>query len=558
MSTDHGRRFGLGLLRFFLPMTWHRECPMRISTLVFWCLGSTRDCGKEPAKRSACPVGANGEPATWRRLLVVSWVTLVMLLVVALAGTKAEPYPPAPEAAQPEDEGGGSVGTIFAGSLDERWTAYAPTYHGTVDMIEERDGVLVATVPAGNNSGHAGILSPEPALWLDDFGAGAEVTLTFTFDPGRTNGLVIAVEAVRPEGAARWNAPAVPNAAVIWRSALGERSATTEFHVNPHRDGDYWSSSELAHAPTTVTITLRPGEIVASADGVHSEPRPWSVLAEGQGLHLRIYSVAPATNEPATMALRSIAVERRSGSEAANAAIEPLPVDTLFDGEPGDDWMPIGVAGGDFERFARFVDGHLVVDGPEGNWWNKTGLLSTRPVVTLDARVLVAPTRLTVHVDPSRTTGLVVALSSSPVPDMWHNHVAWVSLVLDPETNQAVLGSRSDPYNAWSRSVPAEWLTGAWDGRLHVDIGHDHIRASVDGGPTIRMPSLRYDGERLHATVISHAPHEGAAARLALRRIERTIVPPPGASHLERWRLMDDEDFDPAEFLRDLANEIGE
>ena len=77
----------------------------------------------------------------------------------------------------------------------------------------------------------------------------------------------------------------------------------------------------------------------------------------------------------------------------------------------GTAWEPAQIAGGDFATFARFEDGALMVDAPKGHSWAKTGLLSAVPLVTLDRRVTMAPTRLAITLDPAKRENLVVALS---------------------------------------------------------------------------------------------------------------------------------------------------
>ena len=42
----------------------------------------------------------------------------------------------------------------------------------------------------------------------------------------------------------------------------------------------------------------------------------------------------------------------------------------------GEVWDKLQAVGGNFDKFARFDRGALVVDVPAGNYWGKTGVLS--------------------------------------------------------------------------------------------------------------------------------------------------------------------------------------
>jgi hypothetical protein len=112
--------------------------------------------------------------------------------------------------------------------------------------------------------------------------------------------------------------------------------------------------------------------------------RAWDQAADGHGFRLCAYSIAPEANAPTRFALKSIRLDRKPGpaAQAAGpaAGVEPLPVETVFDGSMSPAWEPISVAGGKFEELARIEGGAPRVDVPEKSSWGKTVLLSAEPL----------------------------------------------------------------------------------------------------------------------------------------------------------------------------------
>jgi hypothetical protein len=305
-----------------------------------------------------------------------------------------------------------------------------------------------------------------------------------------------------------------------------------------------------------VRFVLRPGEIEVIADGFEPVVRPWPPAADGTGLRIYAYALAPEANAATRFALKTIRSTRKADRQAdAQPPAEAPPAALLFDGQRSTHWEPIALAGGNFTEFAAFENGALVVDAPEGNAWAKTGLLSTEPVFVLDRRISVAAARLAFQFDPDHVQNVVVALSTNRVADMWPDHVAWFSFSLMPHTGRYLLAMRHSPYADWSREIDAGWMDANWDGRLWIDVGPGWAAIRIPGGPVVRASAPIAEGRAYFATVIAHAPREGAAAGMALRRIERGFAASPDLTDIDRLILADDDIFDVDDFADALVGE---
>ena len=251
---------------------------------------------------------------------------------------------------------------------------------------------------------------------------------------------------------------------------------------------------------------------------------------------------------------------RKPGPAAATPepapGVAPLPVTLAFDGSASPAWEPIGVAGGDFDAFARYEGGALVVDVPAGHSWGKTGLLSVEPLLKLDPRIRQTPARIELQLDPSRPQNLNVALSTRKIADMWQDHRGWYSFTHIPERQVWVMGFRHSPYQGWSREVDAEWVAEKWNGKVRIDIGEGWTAMELPGGPRLYGSMGVGPYYHLYAVVQAHPPGEQKPASLVLRSVTTGMVTPAGMTAADRWSLLDDAAFEPARFLDTLFDDL--
>jgi hypothetical protein len=114
---------------------------------------------------------------------------------------------------------------------------------------------------------------------------------------------------------------------------------------------------------------------------------------------------------------------------------------TIFTGVLGQDWLPYGAGGGNFQKFAREEHSMLVVDVPKGNNWGRTGLYSSKPVLQSPVALATQSARIRVHWDPERTTDAILSLvpAQNTTKDEWAQHHVRVGFHAGAETDTASL-----------------------------------------------------------------------------------------------------------------------
>lgn len=446
---------------------------------------------------------------------------------------------------------------LFAGAPTDRFLPHQA--HGGIFDAHARydDGALVVDVPEGNAWGKVGLLSNDPLVWLDNFHDDAEIRVTFTLDPKRTTGFGLAL-AEPGWGGVAGNDPGHPGVRFYWIKERDGASARAELHADPHPTDDFWKGTLPAEAPAEVAFVLTPGLVGIEVNGVRIAERPWKAAGDGVGLRIYAFSHPVEAHVPVKMALRGIRVAHSYPTIAAVSGpapgVEPLPTEVLFEGAPTPAFEPGATAGGDFEAFARYEDGALVIKVPEGHSWGKTGLISAEPLVVLDERARETAVRLALQVDPARTSTFVLALSGDKVVEMWPSHQVWFTFAKLEDEDAYQLQIHAGPYNDRVRKFPAAWFDAHWDGRIEYDIAADFGCMRIPDGPALCAQVPVSVGNRLYATILAHAPAPGAATGLTLKDVTRGLVTPPGLTADRRWFFVDDDAFDPEQYLEDLGS----
>jgi len=447
------------------------------------------------------------------------------------------------------------------GGLVAPWVGFSGQGGSYENHVRYEGGALVAEVPAGSGGGLAGIFSERAIVWLDALSNGGETALTFTFDPAGTTGFMIGLSTCYNLNG---NEVSTPRVLLHWRQTADGAMATLL--------RDETVAVELAvpaAAPEQVRVVLTVGGVRFEGKGLPGDLLPWPDLVEAQGL--RVYATTrPAAHDAAvSMALRRIELSRTGGGEPPAAelpadGVAPLPLQALFEGEPGGLWQPASTYEGQMTKFLSFGPDGMLAEVPESQAeWAQTGLLSTAPVLRFDERIGKTPYRLRFAVDPGATTGLVVLFNPYPVQSMANQDMTCAfSLIRFTEgpnagRYQMALRVNQAPYSAWDRSVSTAVLDGAWDGRIDLVFGGGWVRAEIPGILTLRGSGFYYrPGTAQHMTIYSQPEKPYGPSRLLLKKIEGGWLTPSGMTGADRWTLVDDDAFDTDGFLDSLATEL--
>ncbi|MEJ2125631.1 MAG: hypothetical protein P8Y47_12735, partial [Alphaproteobacteria bacterium] len=175
-----------------------------------------------------------------------------------------------------------------------------------------------------------------------------------------------------------------------------------------------------------------------------------------------------------------------------------------------------------FEDVAKFESGTLRINVPKGKSWGQVGLSSKRPLVWLDHFGPGAEKQLTFKIDPARTTGVAIALSTSN--EKKTVVVKWVRLVSENKTvlqifvNSGLACNPDWPVHAkpaWQQEVasqPPEQLV------LALTPGHVQVSGGTLPTHTQKWATATSDvGFRIHA--YSFPESYDGPAKMALREI---------------------------------------
>lgn len=400
--------------------------------------------------------------------------------------------------------------SFFTGELGAKWDKLQAA-GGNFDAFARcAGGALVVDVPAGNSWGKTGIMSHEPTLKV-----GAQpMSVIVRLDPTRTTGVCVTfAAALHPD------VYVLQNAWFSWIRTPAAVQADVYFG-NTQNGNDGHLTEQIAPAvPTELVFTFQPGRAsVLLPDGrTRSINLGW--LKEGTPLFTHVFSHPTEANRPAKFALTGLAVA--PGAPAAPTAPPPAAT-TQGAGIPigglGDIWDKLQSAGGNFDAFARFDRGALVVDVPAGNSWGKTGIMSRERLFTLGG----GPMHVTVRLDPSRTTGVCVTFASSPHPDVYVLQNVWFSWTRPASAAQASLwfgntqnssdGSRAE---LLAPLPPAELTFTLQPGRASVRLPDGKTR-------TIDIGWLK-PGTPVFAHVFSHPADAHLPAKFALTRFDVAV-----------------------------------
>jgi len=478
-------------------------------------------------------------------------------------GLAPEPFATGP-AHDSVPEGGQRVVLFENGVLGRWWSPLAGQggdfrKHATLD-----DGEVAVDVPAGARWGKVGIYSPGPLLWLDRFGPGSEAGVTFEFDPARTTGFVVALS---PLYNLKDNDPSRPYVWVQWNAKEDGSGGRGMVLVNPDYPKTAWEGDTPASAPGKVTVRVSPDGVLVQGLGGPDERYPWKCAMPNMGLRVYAFSQAEKAGLPVRMALRRITMDRVTGASLPEAVpapgVEPLKVETVFDGKEGERWEPYGIRGGEFAKYGRFESGRLVADVPAGtSSWPKTGMVSREQVFECNERVQRTPYAVRIACDPRGTSGVEAVFRSSKSADMEKGAEVAASFVRHdsgPDAGYYVLSLSGDNavYRNWSRRVDARWVEANWDGVLEVLFGDGWAEAGLAGGARVRGTDLRTGkGWGYHLAVTSCPADKSGPATLSLKAVTGGWVTPYGMTAEDRWTLVDDEDFQPDAFLDQIADSL--
>lgn len=441
---------------------------------------------------------------------------------------------------------------LFSGEMDERWRpneAAGGIYEGNALFEDE---ALVVRMPENHGWAKAGLVSKAPIVWLDEFGDGAEIKLTFSFDPARTTGLGLSIGASwSPDP---WSASGLY---VQWNITADKTAGLLQVIKSQQAVGGGPFRAEGAlTAPATIHVTITRGKYVLEAEGFAPVEVEDAALQPNTGLYITLFSSVPEPHLATTMAVRRIDMVRTPGAPLRDPKIadgvEPLPSAIIFPDAAKTMWNEMAVAGGDFATQARMDTSGLAVNVPENVSWGKVGIVSKEPLFVLDPTDGLAPYRLRFTFDPANTRAFRIAIKGELGPDLDDRH--WVAAgISELDEESVLLFVHSSNEMSAQRKVPK-----AWGNIFDLEIVRDRVTAKLENGATVSLPVYPYgNGFPFYTAIMANPPAENQPTSFMLKSIEAGRVPPDGMDKAQRWLFVKDKDFKPDDFMDELLGDDG-
>jgi len=447
--------------------------------------------------------------------LAVKSIKVVRGAACGAAGT-TPPYTAAPESAVFSDD----LSTVSTAN----WTPIQAAGGDYSKFASTPAGELYVNVPAGNNWGKTGLRSNYFMFDVRDDMATTPLSLSFDFVPARTSGFALVLSATAYDDI--WTSENFWGAFVRHPTGAG---ATANI-VNTQNTSD--SSMSLPNipsdAPSTVTLSVRPGHAQMCTSTGWGMEGDYAWMKTGAKVYAYAFSHAYDSGMPVQMDLTGVRANRAATCGASGATTAyPAPAPRVlftdsFAGGYAQNWVGIQAAGGNFASFAVNATNEVYVNVPAGNSWGKTGIRSNYYLFDVRSDYATSPMTLDFAIDPTRTTGFVIALSTTAYDDIWTSQNVWLAFIIDPDTGLAEL-DLTNTQSTTDTTISKTALSAAVPSKASLTITPNHVKATLSNGQVLEGDyAWLTAGAKVYAYAFSHPIREGLASSLALKSITAT------------------------------------
>jgi hypothetical protein len=251
-------------------------------------------------------------------------------------------------------------------------------------------------------------------------------------------------------------------------------------------------------------------------------------MKTGTKVYAYVFSHPYDAGMPVQMDVTNVKIERAAACGASGAIpAYPAPAPRIlfqdsFAGGYAQNWVGISAAGGDFTKFAVTTTNEVSVSVPAGNNWGKTGIRSNYYLFDVRSDLATSPATVDVAIDPARTSGFVVVLSTVAYDDIWTSSNAWMSYVIDPETQLADL-TLTNTQSTTDTTVSKAGLAAAMPSKASLTITPKHVKATLSNGQVLEGEySWLEVGKPVYAYIFTHPIRAGLACSMAVKSVTVT------------------------------------
>lgn len=449
---------------------------------------------------------------------------------------------------------------LFNGKLmGHRWIRYvlgSAKYEEAARLI---DGALLVDVPENAKYANVGIESSKPLIWLDAFGEGSQRDIVFDFIPDKTTGFAIALSNKGNHFIVKWVKDPVANSALI------QIYLSTNLGLIDNWNSSYtpvWEQKVTNQSPGFVKLTLTPQGVHLSGDNLPEHLQAWKYLKANAGYKLYAFSFPQLPDQAVKMALKRMSINKTKLvaliPPKAAEYVEPLPHKIFFDDSKTQDWTltPWGTLKNPVDACHIDKNGFSVFDVPENTPLDGCDIHTTKPIVKIDERIDKTAYILTAEFDPTNTKNFQVVVTPHSRSN-WNKYyeACYVQLFQNKQAQNIFSLNCGGNKNYWQRTVSAQWLNSKWDGKLTVSIEKDWLQAQIGNGQTIRIAHTSPPNIYVYIVAID-SRYPDTKTAFMLKRLTGQWQAPEGMKSVDRWLFIDKSDFDPEQFIQDLANDL--
>jgi len=433
---------------------------------------------------------------------------------------------------------------------------WKPYLKGKVEfdkVAKLKNGSLEVSVPIDKDYANIGIQSTQPIIWLDEFGNASKREIIFDFIPEKTTGFAIVL------------ANNGENFTVKWFKNTKTNKAVIQIYIsNSLTLIDNWNSKftplfekELdAIAPEQIKFTISPQGIHLSGDKVPEHLQEWKNITANSGYDIYVYSFPELPNKPVKMALKKITLDNLKlvpiKSKQGNESVKPLPIKEFLNKQNTINWDITRWESSENSTFScEFTDaGFTVKDLEKDSPISECSINHKDQIINLDERIEIADFKLTAQFKPKETKNFRIIWSSQSNRRNWDFCELSLSQT-ENNTNKLNLNCSG----ILQKTVSSDWLESQWDGKVNIIYGDKFIQAELNNGKALRLNAGSY--KHMYLYVMAHDyRHKTTNAEFQVTEITGQWQPHHKIKSVERWQYIDKEDFDPAAFIQDLANDL--
>ncbi|MBM9519211.1 hypothetical protein JWG39_05175 [Desulforhopalus vacuolatus] len=449
---------------------------------------------------------------------------------------------------------------LFDGKLmGHQWIRYKESRDDYDKTVRLADGALLVDVPEDSGYANVGIESSHPLIWLDAFGEGSEREVVFDFLPDETTGFAIALSYRDNHFIVKW----VKDSACD--TALLQIYVSENLGLIGNWNSSYtpvWEQKLTAKAPSRVKLALTPEGVHLSGDNLPEHLQYWKFLKANAGYKIYAYSFPLLPDKAVKMALKQISLHKNKLVPAAQIEavenVEPLPVKTFFDGSKVQDWTftPWQIYKEPVTACHLDEKGFSVFDVPTDTPLDGCDIHTTEPLITIDERIDTTSYKVTAEFDAKTTKNFQVVITPH-TRSKWNKYyeACYVQLFQNKHSENIFSLNCGGNKNYWQRTVSDEWLTSEWDGKLTILIEKEWLQAQIGNGQAIRIAHTSPSNIYIYVVALDYRYADTKTAFM-LKSISGQWQAPEGMKTVDRWFYIDTSDFNPEQFIKDLASDL--